>query len=57
MTSIEPDRITAIVLAAGQSTRFGGRKLTATLDGLPLLQHVLDALAAAGISDPVVVED
>ncbi len=57
VTSMVPDRITAIVLAAGQSTRFGGRKLTATLDGLPLLQHVLDALAAAGIPDPVVVED
>jgi molybdenum cofactor cytidylyltransferase len=44
-----------MVLAAGAGRRFGGGKLLATLDGRPLLQHVLDALAAAGIEDPVVV--
>ena len=47
--------ITAIVLAAGAGRRFGGGKLLATLDGRPILQHVLDALAAAGIDDPFVV--
>ncbi len=46
---------TAIVLAAGAGRRFGGGKLLARLDGRPVLQHVLDALAAAGIDDPVVV--
>lgn len=46
---------TAIVLAAGAGRRFGGGKLLASLDGRPILQHVLDALAAAGIEDPVVV--
>jgi molybdenum cofactor cytidylyltransferase len=45
----------AIVLAAGAGSRFGGGKLLARLDGRPLLQHVLDALAEAGIDDPVVV--
>jgi CTP:molybdopterin cytidylyltransferase MocA/SAM-dependent methyltransferase len=48
-------RIGAIVLAAGAGSRFGGAKLEARLDGKPVLQHVLDALAQAGIDDPVVV--
>jgi CTP:molybdopterin cytidylyltransferase MocA/SAM-dependent methyltransferase len=43
------------VLAAGAGTRFGGGKLEARVDGKPILQHVLDALAEAGIEDPVVV--
>jgi CTP:molybdopterin cytidylyltransferase MocA/SAM-dependent methyltransferase len=46
---------TAIVLAAGSGSRFGGGKLLARLEGVPILQHVLDALANAGIDDPVVV--
>jgi len=46
---------TAIVLAAGAGSRFGGGKLLARLDGRPILQHVLDAIARAGIEDPVVV--
>jgi CTP:molybdopterin cytidylyltransferase MocA/SAM-dependent methyltransferase len=46
---------TAIVLAAGAGQRFGGGKLLAPIDGRPILQHVLDALAGAGIEDPVVV--
>jgi CTP:molybdopterin cytidylyltransferase MocA/SAM-dependent methyltransferase len=46
---------TAIVLAAGAGRRFGGGKLLANLEGRPILQHVLDALAEAGIVDPVVV--
>ena len=48
-------RIGAIVLAAGAGSRFGGGKLAAQLDGRPILQHVLDRLAEAGIDDPVVV--
>lgn len=48
-------RVQPIVLAAGAATRFGGRKLEARVDGKPVLQHVLDALAAAGFDDPVVV--
>lgn len=45
----------AVVLAAGASTRFGSNKLLAPLAGRPLLQHALDAVAAAGIADVVVV--
>lgn len=50
-----PLRPGAVVLAAGSARRFGAVKLIAPLDGRPLLQHVLDALAAAGIPDVVVV--
>jgi len=51
-----PDRrVGAIVLAAGAGSRFGGGKLEARLDGKPVLQHVLDALALTGIDDPIVV--
>lgn len=46
---------TAIVLAAGAGSRFGGGKLLASLGGRPVLQHVLDRLALAGLSDVVVV--
>lgn len=48
-------RVAAVVLAAGAGSRFGGGKLLAPLDGRPVLQHVLDAIAAAGIRDVVVV--
>ena len=48
-------RITAIVLAAGSSSRFGGDKLLASLGGRPILGHVLDALRKAKIRDPIVV--
>jgi molybdenum cofactor cytidylyltransferase len=44
-----------LVLAAGAGSRFGGGKLLAPLAGRPVLQHVLDALAAAGVGDVVVV--
>lgn len=47
----------AIVLAAGQGTRMRSRipKVLHTLAGRSLLDHVLDALSAAGIDRPVVV--
>lgn len=44
-----------MILAAGSATRFGGVKVLADLDGRPILQHVLDAIAAAGIKRLVVV--
>ena len=47
--------ITAVVLAAGAASRFGGVKLLAPLGGRPVLQHVLDALDGAGLTDVVVV--
>ena len=48
-------RTAAVVLAAGAGSRFGGGKLGALLEGRPVLQHVLDRVAAAGLSDVVVV--
>jgi molybdenum cofactor cytidylyltransferase len=45
----------AVVLAAGEARRFGGGKLAVSLEGRPLLQHVLDGLVEAGIPDPLVV--
>jgi bifunctional UDP-N-acetylglucosamine pyrophosphorylase/glucosamine-1-phosphate N-acetyltransferase len=47
----------AIVLAAGQGTRMRSRvpKVLHPLAGRPMLHHVLDALAAAGVEHRVVV--
>ena len=47
--------ISGIVLAAGSGTRFGGTKQLALLDGKPLAQHAVDALASAGVGEVVVV--
>jgi nicotine blue oxidoreductase len=44
-----------LVLAAGAGERFGGRKQLAELDGRPLLEHVLAAMAAAPLERTVVV--
>src|SRR5258708_39472305 len=44
-----------LVLAAGAGSRFGGGKLLATIGGRPVLQHVLDALAEAGVGESIVV--
>jgi molybdenum cofactor cytidylyltransferase len=46
-------QVAAVVLAAGESRRFGGRKQLAELDGRTLLDHVLGLAHAAGL-DPVV---
>jgi molybdopterin-guanine dinucleotide biosynthesis protein A len=45
--------VAAIVLAGGASSRFGGDKLAAPLDGRPILEHAV--LAVASIADPVIV--
>lgn len=50
-----PRRFAAVVLAAGAGSRFGGSKLIASLEGRPVLQHVLDRVADAGLGDVVVV--
>jgi len=52
---MDPDRTAAIVLAAGASSRFGSPKALALLQGRPILLHVLDAVATAGIGEVVVV--
>ena len=45
--------VAAVVLAAGESRRFGGAKQLALLDGRTLLEHVLLRAAEAGL-DPIV---
>lgn len=49
------ERLVALVLAAGAGLRFGGGKLLATVAGRPLLQHVLDRVADAGVDEVLVV--
>jgi CTP:molybdopterin cytidylyltransferase MocA len=47
--------IAGIVLAAGGARRFGSPKQLAELDGVPLLQHAVDAMLAVPALDRVVV--
>ena len=47
--------ISGIVLAAGTASRYGATKQVAVLDGRPLVQHGIDALAAASVDEIVVV--
>ena len=47
--------ITGVVLAAGEGRRFGGTKQIETVDGKPLAQHAIDALAEAGVDELLVV--
>lgn len=50
-----PALISAIVLAAGRSTRMGRNKLVLPMGGEPVLQRVLDALKESRIDETVVV--
>lgn len=47
--------IGAVVLAAGEGRRFGGRKQLHPIDGVPMLERVLQAVAAGGVGERVVV--
>jgi molybdenum cofactor cytidylyltransferase len=47
--------LVAVVLAAGRGTRFGGDKLSALLDGEPLLFHAIRAARAAPVERVIVV--
>lgn len=49
----EPERIAAIVLAGGRSSRFGRDKLAEPVRGRPLLGHAIDAVR--GLTAEVVV--
>jgi CTP:molybdopterin cytidylyltransferase MocA len=48
-------RISAVILAAGTSTRMGAVKQLLEVDGRPLLEHVLDNVRASGISEIILV--
>ncbi|MBL8644723.1 MAG: molybdopterin-binding/glycosyltransferase family 2 protein [Rhodospirillaceae bacterium] len=49
-------RVTAVILAAGQSRRMGGpNKLLMTVDGKPLVRKTVETLQAAGLADIIVV--
>ncbi len=47
--------IAAVVLAAGEGRRYGGLKQLHPVDGVPMLERVLRAVAEAGIDERVVV--
>ena len=47
--------ISALVLAAGEGTRFGGTKQLEILRGKPLIQYAVDSASAAGVGEIVVV--
>jgi molybdenum cofactor cytidylyltransferase len=47
--------ISALVLAAGEGTRFGGTKQLEVVRGKPLVQHAVDAAASAGVDEVVAV--
>jgi molybdenum cofactor cytidylyltransferase len=51
-----PRQVGAMVLAAGRASRMGGpHKLLEPWRGAPLVAHVVDAVAAAGLPPPLVV--
>ncbi len=45
----------AVILAAGLASRFGGGKMLAEVNGVPMLQHVLDLCAVAELRPVIVV--
>lgn len=49
-------KIVAIVLAAGQSRRMGAaNKLTADVDGLPMVRHAVNAALQSGVAETIIV--
>ena len=47
--------VSAILLAAGAGSRFGGGKLLAELNGVALVEHVLATLGASPVDETIVV--
>ncbi|CAN5594634.1 molybdopterin-binding/glycosyltransferase family 2 protein [soil metagenome] len=50
-----PTAVTAVILAAGHSSRMGANKLLAELAGEPLLRHAVKAALASRATDVIVV--
>ncbi|WP_310474347.1 NTP transferase domain-containing protein [Sandarakinorhabdus sp.] len=51
-----PATVGAVVLAAGRASRMGGpHKLLEDWRGQPIIAHVIDAIAAAGLPPPIIV--
>ncbi len=55
MTSEKKTSIGCVIMAAGNSTRFGENKLLALYEGKSLIRHALDAVPAASFSRICVV--
>jgi len=47
--------VAAVILAAGESRRYGSPKQLAVVDGRTLLEHAIDAAASAGASPVIAV--
>lgn len=50
-----PSDVSAVVLAAGAGSRFGGGKLLAELKDVPLIEHVLGTLEPSPVDEVLVV--
>ncbi len=48
-------QIGAVVLAGGRSSRFGGDKLSAPIDGRPMLHHAIEAVRTVAVDIVVVL--
>lgn len=48
-------QIGAVVLAGGRSSRFGGDKLSAPIDGRPMLDHAIEAVRTVAVDIVVVL--
>lgn len=53
---IERPRVVAVIPAAGRSSRFGSDKRRALVNGVPMLDCVVNLMKAAGVADVLVVE-
>ncbi len=51
-----PPRIAAVIPAAGKSTRFGSDKRRVLIDGVTMLDRVVNLMKAAGVEDVEIVE-
>lgn len=55
MHQLKPDKVGAVLLAAGCSTRFGSNKLLFSLDGSPIIARVLENVENLPFAGRVVV--